>query len=251
MTIGSADTGASRSAIARVDQARIRATLHIAPLFATLPITAIEELSALVTVREVAVGGVVCEQNEPGDAMFVIASGRIKVTMFGDRDGEITLALLRAGDSFGEVSLFDQGTRSAHCVAVRPTTLLVLGRDELMRHIEAHPQTAIILVTEMARRLRRAQDTIAQFAFCNANERLSHRLVAFAREEGASGPDGLVVRRRPTHEELARMIGGCRETICRAFNQLVRDGLIITRGRSLIVTPSLIELTEGKHLRSR
>ncbi|HEY6036175.1 MAG TPA: helix-turn-helix domain-containing protein, partial [Kofleriaceae bacterium] len=85
-----------------------------------------------------------------------------------------------------------------------------------------------------------------QLALCDVNERLIHRLVGLAREEGASGPDGLVVRRRPTQQELANMIGSCRETISRAFNQLARDGLIIPRGRSLVVTPALIERAEKK-----
>jgi alkanesulfonate monooxygenase SsuD/methylene tetrahydromethanopterin reductase-like flavin-dependent oxidoreductase (luciferase family) len=89
-------------------------------------------------------------------------------------------------------------------------------------------------------------ETIAQLALCDVNERLIHRLVGLAREEGASGPDGLVVRRRPTQQELANMIGSCRETISRAFNQLARDGLIIPRGRSLVVTPALIERAEKK-----
>ncbi len=228
------------------DRARIRATIARAPLFAALPISAIEDLTARITVRKVPVGSAVVAQDEPGDAMFVIMSGRIKVVMFGESGREVTLSLLRAGDSFGEMSLFDQGPRSAHCLAIEPTTLLALTRDELMRHIQAHPRTAINLVSEMARRLRRADETIAQLALCDVNERLIHRLVGLAREEGASGPDGLVVRRRPTQQELANMIGSCRETISRAFNQLARDGLIIPRGRSLVVTPALIERAEKK-----
>src|SRR5882762_9969095 len=189
------------------DPARIRATIARAPLFAALPITAIEDLTSRVTVRKVSVGSAVVAQDEPGDAMFVIMSGRVKVVMFGESGREVTLSLLRAGDSFGEMSLFDQGPRSAHCLAIEPTTLLAL---------------------------------------CDVNERLIHRLVGLAREEGASGPDGLVVRRRPTQQELANMIGSCRETISRAFNQLARDGLIIPRGRSLVVTPALIERAEKK-----
>lgn len=228
------------------DPARIRATIARAPLFAALPISAIEDLTARISIRRVAVGSAVVTQDEPGDSMFIIMSGRIKVVMFGESGREVTLSLLRAGDSFGEMSLFDQGPRSAHCLAIEPTILLVLTRDELMRHIHAHPRTAINLVSEMARRLRRADETIAQLALCDVNERLIHRLVGLAREEGASGPDGLVVRRRPTQQELANMIGSCRETISRAFNQLARDGLIIPRGRSLVVTPALIERAEKK-----
>jgi CRP/FNR family cyclic AMP-dependent transcriptional regulator len=228
------------------DPARIRATIARAPLFAALPINAIEDLTARISVRRIAVGAAVVAQDEPGDAMFIIMSGRIKVVMFGESGREVTLSLLRAGDSFGEMSLFDQGPRSAHCLAIEPTVVLALTRDELMRHIQSHPRTAINLVSEMARRLRRADQTIAQLALCDVNERLIHRLVGLAREEGASGPDGLVVRKRPTQQELANMIGSCRETISRAFNQLARDGLIIPRGRALVITPALIEKAERK-----
>lgn len=228
------------------DPARIRASIARAPLFAALPISAIEDLSMRVQVRRVNAGANVVAQDEPGDSVFVIMTGRVKVVMFGDGGREVTLSVLRPGDSFGEMSMFDGAARSASCVALEPCSLLVLSRDDLMRHITAHPRTAMNLLGEMARRLRRADQTIAQLALCDVNERLVHRLVGLAREEGAEGPEGLVVRRRPTQQELANMIGSCRETISRAFNQLARDGLIIARGRALVVTPALIERSERK-----
>src|SRR3954454_8381629 len=95
------------------DPARIRATIARAPLFAALPITAIEDLTARVSVRKVPVGSAVVAQDEPGDAMFVIMSGRVKVVIFGENGREVTLSLLRAGDSFGEMSLFDQAALGA------------------------------------------------------------------------------------------------------------------------------------------
>ena len=243
---GVATSGSADPRVQGEDPARIRATIARAPLFAALPINAIEDLTGRVTIRKVAVGSAVVSQDEPGDAMFVIMNGRVKVVMFGESGREVTLSLLKAGDSFGEMSLFDQGPLSAHCLAIEPTTLLCLSREDLMKHMQAHPRTAINLVSEMARRLRRADETIAQLALCDVNERLIHRLVALGREEGASGPEGLVVRRRPTQQELANLIGSCRETISRAFNQLARDGLIVPRGRSLVVTPALIERAEKK-----
>src|SRR2546421_9482021 len=98
------------------DPARIRATIARAPLFAALPINAIEDLTARIAVRKVTVGSAVVAQDEPGDAMFVIMTGRVKVVMFGESGREVTLSILRAGDSFGEMSLFDQGPRPAHCL---------------------------------------------------------------------------------------------------------------------------------------
>jgi len=228
------------------DPARIRATIARAPLFAALPIPAIEDLTQRVTVRRVGAQATVVSQDEPGDSMFVIMSGRVKVVIFGENGREVTLSLLRPGDSFGEMSLFDGEARSANCIALEPTTMLVLGRDDLLRHLGAHPRTAVNLLGEMARRLRRADQSIAQLALCDVNERLIHRLVSLAREEGSEGPEGLLVRRRPTQQELANMIGSCRETISRAFNQLARDGLIIPRGRSLVVTSQLVSKVESK-----
>lgn len=222
------------------DPARIRSTIARAPLFAALPIPAIEDLTQRVSVRRVNVQSTIVSQDEPGDNMFLIMSGRVKVVIFGENGREVTLSILRPGDAFGEMSLFDGQVRSANCIAVEPTTLLVLTREDLLRHLSNHPRTALNLLGEMARRLRRADDTIAQLALCDVNERLIHRLVGLAREEGTEAPEGLLVRRRPTQQELANMIGSCRETISRAFNQLARDGLIIPRGRSMIVTHTLL-----------
>jgi CRP/FNR family cyclic AMP-dependent transcriptional regulator len=223
------------------DPARIRATIARAPLFAALPISAIEDLSQRVAIRKVSAHHTVVNQDEPGDSMFVIMSGRIKVVIFGENGREVTLSLLRPGDAFGEMSLFDGESRSANCVALEACTLLVLSREDLLRHLASHPRTTINLLGEMARRLRRADESIAQLALCDVNERLIHRLVTLAREEGVESSEGLLVRRRPTQQELANMIGSCRETISRAFNQLARDGLLIPRGRAMVVTKELLE----------
>ena len=93
------------------------------------------------------------------------------------------------------MSLFDQAPRSAHCLAIEPTTLLVLSREDLMRHIQAHPRTSVNLLGEMARRLRRADETIAQLALCDVQRALLvHRLVALGREGGRDRPyEGLTV----------------------------------------------------------
>jgi CRP/FNR family cyclic AMP-dependent transcriptional regulator len=230
------------------DLARVRATIAAAPLFQSLPLSSIEDLTQRVSQRAVKPHKTIVSQAEPGDSMFIIQKGRVKVVIFGENGREVTLSILRAGDVFGEMSLFDGKTRSANVIAIEPTTLLCLHRDDLLRHIANHPRTSLNLLGQMASRLRRADDTIAQLALCDVNQRLVWQLVSLAREEGVQSSEGWMVRRRPTQQELANMIGSCRETISRAFNQLARDELIVAKGRSMLVTPALVAIADKRHV---
>lgn len=241
MSLSIAHPSFARASHAFDEPSRVRAAIAGAALFQSLPISAIEDLSQRVSVRRVGAHGTVLSQDEPGDAVFVIVSGRVKVVIFGENGREVTLSILRPGESFGEMSLFDGQARSANCIAMEPTMLLVLSREDLIAHMSAYPSTAMNLLGEMARRLRRADESIAQLALCDVNERLVHKLCSLAAEEGTEAAEGLLVRRRPTQQELANMIGSCRETISRAFNQMVRDGLLISRGRSMVVTHALLD----------
>ena len=88
--------------VALDDAARIRAALTRATLFASLPTAALDDLAQRVTLRKVASGATVLSQDDPGEAMFVIVSGRVKVVIFGENGREVTLSLLRPCEAFGE-----------------------------------------------------------------------------------------------------------------------------------------------------
>lgn len=228
------------SSAAAEENARVRASISQTKLFSSLSPDAVADLAQRASIRRVPANGTVLTQDEPGDSMFLIISGRVKVGIFGENGREVTLSVLRTGQCFGEMSLFDGKERSANCITTEPTTLVVLHRQGLLQHIARYPSTALNLLGEMAGRLRQADENIAQLALCDVNERLVHRLVSLAKEEGTQSAEGVLVSRRPTQQELANMIGSCRETISRAFNQLAREGLIIARGRTLVVTDALM-----------
>jgi len=230
---------------ALAEPSKVRATVARSPLFAGLPISAIEDLANRVVVRSVPAGSTIVKQDDRGDALFLIVTGRVKSVMYGNNGREVVLGTHRAGDSFGELSVVDGDPRSSSCLAIEPCMLLVLSRDSLFSHITTYPQTGLNMMSELAKRVRRADETIAQLALCDVNERLIHKLIALAKEEGTATPEGLMVPRLPTQQELASMVGSCRETISRAFNQLVKSGAIISRGRALVVTPHLMETAKA------
>lgn len=210
-------------------------------LFRGLPAAVIDEIARRAQVRSGPAGTLLITQDEPGEALFIVCAGKAKVTVCGQNGREVTLALLRPGDLFGEVALLDGSPRSANVVAALDCQVLVLPRESLLQHLKSHPQMALNLMQVMARRLRRADEAIVGLALDDVEGRLCRTLVRLAREEGdVSAPGGLVLRRRPTQQELANMVGSSRETVSRTFTSLIRRGLVVPRGRTMILTDRLI-----------
>jgi CRP-like cAMP-binding protein len=219
---------------------RYRLLLAQSALFRGCAVAAIDDLVRRIQVRTRPAGSLVVAQDEPGDAMFILAAGRVKVALFGENGRELTLAELRPGEFFGEMSLIDGRPRSANVVALEDTTVLALTRESFAAHMKAHPQTALNVIAELSRRLRRADETIAQLALQDVESRLIRTLERLAKEDGERTAEGLVLRRRPTQQELANMVGSCRETISRTFTSMVKRGLIQSRGRSVVLTHALL-----------
>ncbi|MFO0574025.1 MAG: Crp/Fnr family transcriptional regulator [Polyangia bacterium] len=210
-------------------------------LFRGVPDSEIDELANRVSPVRYREGAVLVPQNAPGDQLLVIGSGRVKVAMYSDKGREVTLAVLRPGDVIGEMSVIDGASRSAAVVALSDVSLLSLPRDEFLLHLRRSPQTALNLLGEMAQRLRRANDNIVSLALQDVEVRLVKTLARLARDEGSINPDGsLILRRRPTQQELANMVGSSRETVSRTLAAMARQGLTVTRGRSLLLTERLL-----------
>lgn len=210
-------------------------------IFSHLPEPALLELYKRMTVKHWHGGAIITGQNEPGDALYVLVNGRAKEVLFGENGREMTLAVLRPGDFFGEMALFDGKPRSANVVAEDDVVLLVLDRTTFMLHLEQHPQTAMRLLSEMAQRLRRANEIINNLALHDVTSRLTRTLIALADEAGEAQEEGILIRQRPTQQDLANMVGTCRETISRALSSMARRGLVVSRGRSLLLRHSLVE----------
>ena len=113
--------------------------------------------------------------------------------------------------------------------------------ERFLLHLRRSPSTALNLLGEMSQRLRRANENIVSLALQDVEVRLVKTLARLARDEGSTNPDGsLILRRRPTQQELANMVGSSRETVSRTLAAMARQGLTVTRGRSLLLTERLL-----------
>lgn len=204
-------------------------------IFADLSDDQIENLVRLVTVREYPKDAPIIHRMDPGDSMFIIANGRVKVSLFGEDGREIILSTLSTGDFFGEMSLLDQEPRSADVSTKDDSILLQLKRDDFVGHIQAYPSVALNILAEMSRRLRRADEKIGNLVLLDVYGRVARVLLEISQNEGVVTDEGIVIENRPTHQEIASMIGTSRETVSRVLSDLAKDGYIRIHGKKIVL----------------
>jgi CRP-like cAMP-binding protein len=187
-------------------------------------------------------GEVLFHEGDPGDALFVVASGAVKVVVPSEDGEEAILATLRRGDFLGELALLDGAPRSASAVALEATEALALPRDQFLALVATEPAIRDALMASLAGELRRLTTHVAELHFLDLTGRLAARLARLAEEHGDRLPDGSVRLDAPlTQSDLAAMIGATRQSVNKLLGEFEADGLLRME-RDSIVVPSLDRL---------
>jgi len=139
------------------------------PLFKLLDATELADLERILERRAFAEGAKVFEMGEPGEAMYIVASGRVELFVKDNTGSKITLTTCGPGELFGELSLFDGGARTAAAVCVDEAELLELGRDDLHAFLDKNPHAAMDLLATMGQRIRSTDEILRRGAARNIN----------------------------------------------------------------------------------
>jgi CRP-like cAMP-binding protein len=220
--------------MSNTDSKRIELIRRV-PLFSDVEDSALEKLGQLMTIKNYPKDSLVFGYNEPGDAMYVIASGRVKVVLYGESGREITLTFFKRADFFGEMALLDDMPRSANVVTTEKSSLLVLKRDAFKKHLVENPQTAINILAEISRRLRSADEIISNLALLDVYGRVARVLIDLAAKDGRQVEEGIQIDKRPTQQDIASVACSSRETVSRVLNDLKKRGLLIMDGKKTIL----------------
>jgi CRP-like cAMP-binding protein len=202
--------------------------LATVPLLSRIDTAELQRLAALTRERQYAKGSVILFENDPGDSLFIVRQGRVKVVLVGEDGREVILGVLGPGEYFGELSLIDEQPRSAHVIAMEDSTLLMLRSDDFRRRVEVTPAMAWSLLLELSRRLRRADGKIGALVLLDVPGRIARLLLDTADESG-----GDRVTRPLTHQTIANMIGASRETVSRAMAEFQESGWISVERRMI------------------
>ena len=218
------------------------AVLEKVPLFGQLGPADLQRVLELARERAYPKNSVILFEDDPGDALYVVATGQVKVVLIGEDGREVILSVLGEGEFFGEMALIDDEPRSAHVIAMEDSTLVVLRREDFTNILMQVPAIALALLKELSRRLRRVDEKVGSLVLLDVNGRVAQLLLDLADEEG-----GERITRRLTHHTIAQMIGSSRETVSRTMRDLVDKGLIhISRKDITIKDRAALEAAAGR-----
>ena len=205
--------------------------LQSVPLFSQLSEEETASISRATRNRTYPKNSVIVFEDDPGDALFVVKSGQVKVVLIGEDGREVILSVLRGGNFFGEMSLIDDQPRSAHVIAMEDSKLLVLYREDFHRCLERSPRIALGLLRALSRRLRSADDKIGGLVLLDVPGRVARLLLELA-DEG----NGTTISRSITHHTIAQMVGSSRETVSRTIRTFTDNGLVAVSKQTFEIT---------------
>jgi CRP-like cAMP-binding protein len=212
-------------------------------LFAGLDRAGLEGLAREMRARRFRRGEVLFHQGDPGDALFVVTDGAVKISLPSEEGDEAIIATVRTGEVFGELALLDGAPRSATATALEPTGTLVLPRARFRELIATEPLLRDALLAAIASELRRLTTHVQELHFLDITGRLAARLAHLAASDGTVEPDGSIRLDGPlTQTELASMIGTTRQSVNKLLGAFVDDGLLrIGRDAIVILDPPGLE----------
>lgn len=205
------------------------------PLFSSLKDDEISAINTLSLTKKCSKDTIILLENEEGDTLFVIIKGRVKVTTFSESGKEVIFSILNEGDFFGDMSLLDGKPRSATIISLEESELKLIRREDFTRLIGKHPGIALKLLEELTLRLRKADERIESLAFLDVTGRIAGILLQLADERGEKSMGSVLIKSRPTHQELANMVGTTRETVSRVLKQLENKDYISMSGKDITI----------------
>lgn len=201
-------------------------------LFKDLPAKELDKVVKLFTLKSFPKYTVIFEEGAAGDLLFIIKTGVVKISKEA-ADGRVkTLALLNAGEIFGEMSVLSEEKRSANAETLTETVCASIKREDFQALVEKNPSISLHIIRTLIDRLIQADRQIKNLALGNSRAKIADILLQLSAEFGGDAA-GDKVGVRLTHQELADLAGLARETTTKLLNEFVKDDSIILKDREI------------------
>jgi CRP/FNR family transcriptional regulator, cyclic AMP receptor protein len=210
--------------------------LRRAPLFEALSEEDASALRSGIITVHLNRGERLFSEGDTGDKLYIILSGKIKLTKAAPDGRENLLSVHGPGEMFGELSLFDPIPRTSSATAVTNADLAGVAHEDLRSWLTTRPEVAMHLLQALAKRLRRINEVKADLVFTDVPGRVAKALLDLAERFGVQTPAGIQVNHDLTQEELAQLVGASRETVNKALADFAARGWLQLAAKSVLLT---------------
>ena len=192
----------------------------------------VAQMSKMLTLRR---GQQIFTQGEPGDHVYCLASGRVKISRFCPEGKELIVDIIMPGEIFGEILGGRETVQDTVAEAMEDVLLCLIPRSRFEQLLRVHPELSFRLIELIGFRLRWIESRIADLVCKGVQARLATILLHLTREHGTRDSRGILLRLPITQHQLAGLIGASRGVVNQTLGDFRRKGLIATEGRRIII----------------
>ncbi len=197
-------------------------------IFADLPEEDIRALTSVAKRRTFRAGEVIFHRDDPGQVLYMIKEGKVKICIISPDGQEISLAVLGKGEYFGEMALLDGLPRSTDAVTLEKVECYTLQRSDFHNAILKNPKIAILVLEALTKRLRNTDQMVEDLIFLDVYGRVAKKLLELGDAHGVKVEDGVRIDVRLTQQELASMVGASRESVNKVMGYFTDKDFIST-----------------------
>lgn len=207
--------------------------LMYVPIFSDLEKETIDKISSIGTTKSYPKESYILMEEGTGTAMFVIISGKVKVSRTSADGREVILSILGEYDFFGEMAILDGLSRSASVIAMSDSELFIIQREQFLDLLKEYPEISINLLQELTQRLRSADSKIKALSLKDAEGKVATVILQLAEDLGKIKQGVVEIEKLPLQQDLANMAGTSRETISRTLHSFAKKGQVELEGSKL------------------
>lgn len=205
-------------------------------IFTGLDADGLRELATAARRRTFRANEVIFHRDDPGQVLYVIRHGKVKIYITSPDGQEVSLAVFGPGEYFGELALLDGQPRSASAIAIEPAETFALQRNDFINAVMRHPRIAVQVMHVLSHRLRQTDAMIEDLLFLDVHGRVAKKLLELAELHGERTADGIRINMRLTQGELAAMVGASRESVNKVMGYFTDKRFLTTDKYRITIT---------------
>jgi CRP/FNR family cyclic AMP-dependent transcriptional regulator len=215
----------------------VLARLREIPYFSGVSPVDLERLAVYAIKKTYPKNTVLINEGDEAGPLFILLKGKVRAFLSNASGRMVTLSTQESGSIFGELALLDGEPRSASVMTLEPAVCILIPRGAFQAWLREHPDAALSIIASLTKRIRVLTESVRGLALTDVYGRLVKALSGMAVADGGTW----LIEPRPSHRDLANLVGCSREMISRIMKDLVRGQYVAAEGRRLRINRKLPE----------